>query len=151
MSIKLDIVNKTTSLVAKRNSGKSVLLKYLVQNSRSKFSKIFVVCPTESVNSFYSDLVEESCIFDSWNEQWADALIQKMTTQNANKSKEEKKNILIILDDVMSDTNFGQSPALKSYTHEVDTSILLLLQRVNICIIYHLFVGRTQIGVLSAR
>ena len=113
MSIKLDIVNKTTSLVAKRNSGKSVLLKYLVQNSRSKFSKIFVVCPTESVNSFYSDLVEANCIFDSWNEQWADSLIQKMTTQNANKSKEEKKNILIILDDVMSDTNFGQSPALK--------------------------------------
>ena len=113
MSITLDIVNKTTSLVAKRNSGKSVLLKYLVQSSKSKFSNIFVICPTESVNSLDSDLVKANCIFDSWNEQWADSLIQKMTHQNANKSKEEKKNILIVLDDVMSDTNFNNSPALK--------------------------------------
>ena len=112
MSIKLDIVNKTAPLVAKRNSGKSVLLKYLVQNSRSKSSKIFVVCPTESVNSFNSDLLEESCIFHSWNEQWVDALILKVTQQNA-KKKEDKKNVLIILDDVMSDTNFSQLPALK--------------------------------------
>ena len=113
MSINLDIVNKTTTLVAKRNSGKSVLLKYLVDQKKSKFEKIYVICPTESVNNFYSSLVEKNCIFDSWNEEWAESLIQKMTTQNANKKKEEKKNILLILDDVMSDTNFAQSPALK--------------------------------------
>ena len=65
MSINLDIVNKTTTLVAKRNSGKSVLLKYLVENSKKKFMKIWVICPTESVNSFYSNLVEKNCIFDS--------------------------------------------------------------------------------------
>lgn len=113
MSINLDIVNKTTTLVAKRNSGKSVLLKYLVDQKKSKFEKIYVICPTESVNNFYSSLVEKNCIFDSWNEEWANTLIEKMTTQNANKKKEEKKNILLILDDVMSDTNFAQSPALK--------------------------------------
>ena len=113
MSINLDIVNKTTSLVAKRNSGKSVLLKYLVEQSKNKFEKIFVICPTECVNNFYSSMVEKNCIFDSWNEEWVESLIQKMTTQNANKKKEEKKDILLILDDVMSDTNFAQSPALK--------------------------------------
>ena len=113
MSINLDIVNKTTTLVAKRNSGKSVLLKYLVDQKKGKFEKIYVICPTESVNNFYSSLVEKNCIFDSWNEEWANTLIEKMTTQNANKKKEEKKNILLILDDVMSDTNFAQSPALK--------------------------------------
>ena len=31
----IDIVNKTISLVAKRNSGKSVLLKYLVDAQKS--------------------------------------------------------------------------------------------------------------------
>ena len=113
MSIDLNIVNKTTTLVAKRNSGKSVLLKYLVDSSKKKFEKIYVICPTESVNNFYSSLVEKNCIFDAWNEEWANTLIEKMTTQNANKKKEEKKNILLILDDVMSDTNFAQSPALK--------------------------------------
>lgn len=112
-SITLDIVNKTVSLVAKRGSGKSVLLKYLVDQSKDKFAKIFVVCPTETVNSFYSSIVEENCIFDQWNEQWADDLIRKMTDANSGKAKGEKKNVLVILDDVMSDTNFHQSPALK--------------------------------------
>jgi alpha-L-arabinofuranosidase len=111
LMIDLDIVNKTVSLVAKRGSGKSVLLKYLVENSKSKFAKIFVICPTEGVNSFYKNMVDKSCIFDEWNENWADQLIKKMTTINAGKTK--KKNVLIILDDCMSDTNFHSSPALK--------------------------------------
>jgi ABC-type phosphate/phosphonate transport system ATPase subunit len=34
MPIDLDIVNKTVSLVAKRGSGKSVLLKYLVDSCK---------------------------------------------------------------------------------------------------------------------
>ena len=95
MSINLDIVNKTTTLVAKRNSGKSVLLKYLVDQKKSKFEKIYVICPTESVNNFYSSLVEKNCIFDSWNEEWANTLIEKMTTQNANKKKRRKKEHII--------------------------------------------------------
>lgn len=115
--IDLDIVNKTISLVAKRGSGKSVLLKYLVQNSKNKFAKIFVVCPTETVNHFYSDLVDKSCIFDEWDEAWCDDLIKKMTDINSGKPKEERKNILLILDDCMSDTKFHNSKALqKLYT-----------------------------------
>lgn len=113
MPITLNIVNKTVSLVAKRGSGKSVLLKYLVDRSKAEFAKIFVVCPTESVNHFYSSMVEQNCIFDEWNEEWADALIKKMSAENANTKKADKKNVLIILDDVMCDTNFHQSPALK--------------------------------------
>ena len=113
MSIQLDIVNKTTSLVAKRGSGNSVLLKYLVDSCKEKFAKIYVICPTETVNSFYSDMVEENCIFDEFSESWCETLISKMTEQNRGKSKEEKKNVLVILDDCMSDTNFHQSKALK--------------------------------------
>ena len=113
MPIDLNIVNKTTSLVAKRGSGKSVLLKYLVDLCKSKFAKIYVVCPTEEVNSFYGSMVEKNCIFDSWNEEWAEQLIKTMTKENAGTSKADKKNVLVILDDVMSDTNFHQSPALK--------------------------------------
>jgi Poxvirus A32 protein len=113
MTIELDIVNKTTSLVAKRNSGKSVLLKYLVDSVKSSFFKIYVVCPTEGVNAFYSDMVEQNCIFDSWNESWCEALITKMSEKNKGKTKKELSNVLIILDDVMSDTDFHQSKALK--------------------------------------
>jgi predicted ATP-binding protein involved in virulence len=79
MPIELDIINKTTTLTAKRASGKSVLLKHLVDSVKEKFERIFVICPTEGVNAFYSDMVEENCIFSSWNESWCEALITKMS------------------------------------------------------------------------
>jgi hypothetical protein len=57
--------------------------------------------------------VDKSAIFDQWSEEWAEALIKQMTETNAGKEKKEKKNVLLILDDVMSDTDFNNSPALK--------------------------------------
>ena len=55
MSINITLIDKITLLTAKRNSGKSVLLKYLVEHEKSKFDKIFVICPTEQINRFYKD------------------------------------------------------------------------------------------------
>ena len=46
------LVDKCTLLVAKRNSGKSILLRYLVKCEISSFNKIFVISPTECVNNF---------------------------------------------------------------------------------------------------
>lgn len=109
----INLVNHTTSLVAKRNSGKSVLLKYLVDCQKHEFDKIFVICPTETINHFYGSIVPSSCIMDEWNEAWAEELIQRMTKVNAGVPAERRKNILLILDDVMADTNFAASPALK--------------------------------------
>ena len=45
MPINIDIVDKAISIVAKRNSGKSYLLRYLVKKQVNKFNKIFVICP----------------------------------------------------------------------------------------------------------
>jgi len=111
--MEIDLVNKTVSLVAKRNSGNSVLLKHLVEAQKNEFHKIMVVCPTESINRFYRSLVPASCIFDEWKEDWANALIDKMTRINQDTPAEERKKVLLILDDVMADTDFRQSPALK--------------------------------------
>ena len=113
MTLEFSLVNKTLCVVAKRNSGKSVLIKYLVTCEKGQFSKIYVICPTEKINRFYNSIVPDQCIFDSWSEEWANALIKKMTEINANKTASERKNVLIILDDVFSDTNFHQSQALK--------------------------------------
>ena len=41
------IINKTTAVLAKRSSGKSCLLKYLVEAERYKFYKILFICPAE--------------------------------------------------------------------------------------------------------
>ena len=63
------ICNHITGLIAKRNSGKSCLLKYLVESERHKFNKIFVICPTEKINRFYSDIVDDESIYDSYEEK----------------------------------------------------------------------------------
>ena len=42
----IDIKNKLISLIAKRNSGKSYLLRYLVKIQKHEFHKIFIICPT---------------------------------------------------------------------------------------------------------
>jgi hypothetical protein len=84
-----------------------------VTDEIKQFNKIFVICPTETINHFYSEIVTEDCIFDEYNEEWAGALIEKMTKINAGKKGKEQKKILLILDDCIADTNFHQSPSLK--------------------------------------
>ena len=114
-SIKFTIVNKCVSVTAKRASGKSQLIRYIVEQERDKFEKIFVVCPTEKINNFYSEIVEPNCIFDEWSEEWAEDLIKQMTEINSkrNEDRKERKNVLILLDDCMADFCFSQSKALK--------------------------------------
>ena len=134
MTIQLSLVNKTISVVAKRNSGKSVLIRYLVNQQKRFFSKIFVICPTESINPFYNKITKADCIFDEWNEVWANELIERMTKINANKNTRERKNVLIILDDCMSDIDFNQSMALKKiYTRgrHFNLSIIATCQYLN--------------------
>ena len=113
MSIELTTINKCIALIGKRNSGKSVLLKYLVSNEYNRYSKVFVISPTECVNNFYKSLIPTNCIFNEWSEDWGDKLITDMSKINAGKSENEKKQVLLILDDCVVDTNFLNSPSLK--------------------------------------
>ena len=113
MPINIDIVDKAISIVAKRNSGKSYLLRYLVKKQSHKFNKIFVICPTDSINSFYSTITDKSCIFNEFNENWANQLIEQLMQVNSDKNL-EKKRVLLILDDCMSDINFCKSKAMKT-------------------------------------
>ena len=129
------IVNKITALLAKRNSGKSVLLKHLVEAEKHKFSKIYVICPTEKINRFYSDIVDDECIFDSYDEKWMNKLIDKMTEINSNKPAKERKNVLLILDDLVSDHNFHQSPSFKKIIirgRHINIAIILTFQYLNL-------------------
>jgi len=129
------ILNKTIGLTAKRNSGKSCLLKYLVEAERHKFNKIYVICPTEKINRFYSDIVDDECIFDNYDEKWVDKLINKMTVINSNKPQKERKNVLLILDDIVSDHNFHQSPTLKKLFirgRHINIAIILTFQYLNL-------------------
>jgi hypothetical protein len=129
------IVDKTIGLIAKRCSGKSILLKHLVNAEKHKFARVFVICPTEKINRFYSDIVNDECIYDTYEEKFVDKLINKMTEINANKPNKERKNVLLILDDVVSDHNFHQSPTLKKLFvrgRHINIAIILTFQYLNL-------------------
>ena len=111
--MELCILDKNIVACAKRNSGKSVLIKYLIECNIDKFEKIYVVCPTEKINNHYSSITTEDCIMDDYNEEWTELLIKKLSKINANKPKSEMKRALLILDDVACDANFHQSKSLK--------------------------------------
>ena len=89
------------------------MLRYLYNQQKHLFKAVFCICPTESVNKFYSDLIKKENIFDSYNEEWVEKLIAKMTQVNAGKSDKDASHILLILDDLCSDTNFHQSKSFK--------------------------------------
>lgn len=128
------LLDKTTTLVGKRCSGKSNLLKYLVSLEAKAFDKMFCICPTEPINRFYKDIVKPNCIYESYNEEWVEKLIDKMTKENSNKTPEKRKRVLLILDDCVSDHNFHQSPSLKKlYTRgrHINISIIITTQYLN--------------------
>lgn len=119
--MEFSIINKALVLCAKRNSGKSVLLKYIVSENKKEFDKIFVICPTEKINKFYSedDFVDKNCIFEEYSEDWVTTLMNKLSVKNeglkSNDTEDRKKayKVLLILDDCCSDTNFHHSKSLK--------------------------------------
>ena len=116
MSLEIELVNKTISIVAKRGSGKSVLAKHFIEHHRDKFEKIFCICPTESINHHYQKdgLIPQNCIRDEWNEDWAVQLTKNLQKINANKPQKEMKMVLLILDDLYNDTDTHHSKILKS-------------------------------------
>ena len=109
--------NKALIIIAKRNSGKSVLIKYLVKDSikHNEFQKIFVISSTNSINKFYNDIIPNNCIFEKYNEEWTNTLIDKMSEINQSKTKQSDKpyNVLLILDDMGSDMSFHNSKSIK--------------------------------------
>jgi hypothetical protein len=126
------LIDKCCLLCAKRNSGKSQLLRYLVKCQISSFDKIYVISPTECVNAFYSGITSKECIFDEYNDDWMMKLISKMTEIT---SKKEKKKVLIILDDCVADTDLHHNAkALKilyARSRHIGIAIILTTQYIN--------------------
>lgn len=73
---------------------------------RDDFDKIFVICPTEDINSFYSNpktgFVPKNHCFPSYDEEWIKQLLTTMTELNRNKKESDKQHILLILDDIVA-------------------------------------------------
>jgi hypothetical protein len=112
--MKIELLDNTLIFCAMRQSGKSALMKYLIEKQRELFKEIFLISPTEQINNQFSDIVKPEFIFDEYNEEWMNSLIERMTEINkSKKTKEEKTHILLILDDCCSDSNLSKMPSFK--------------------------------------
>ena len=71
------LLNRAISIIGKRNSGKSQIIKYLLTYSiyKNEFNKIYVICPTNSINHFYDSLVNPLNIKDSYEEEWVNHIL----------------------------------------------------------------------------
>ena len=134
----IDLINKITIFVGKRNSGKSILMKYMMDQNQNDFTKMYLFSPSESVNNFFTSIVKKECIFDQYSENWMSTLITKMTEINKGKTQKDStfKNVLIILDDLGSDVNFHSSKSLSIIVargRHLGISIFIALQHLNSC------------------
>ena len=126
------IFGNRVGLIGKTNSGKSILLKHMLQKEKHKFNRIFVISPTESFLRFYEDIVPKQNIHSSYKECWMEKLIEKLTEYK--KNNEKPYNVLLILDDVGADAH--NSKALnKVFTRgrHINISIIMTLQYLNQC------------------
>ena len=124
------LLNNRIILCGKTNSGKSVLLKHMLQKEKRKFNKIFVISPTEQVLKYYSDIVPENQIIHSYSDEWVSDLLKKLTDYKKNNNK--AYNVLLILDDVGADAH--NSKALnKVFTmgRHLGISIIITSQFIN--------------------
>jgi len=131
--MKVEFVDKTINITAKRGSGKSVLTKYFLTSIGKLFHKIFCICPTEQINRFYSDILDPDCIFETYSEDWTEKLIKSLTKLNAGKKGMEQKKVLLVLDDCCSDTCFHTSNSLKKlYTRgrHLGLSVIMISQHI---------------------
>jgi GTPase SAR1 family protein len=127
---KFDISNKMILLVGKRNSGKSVLAKYLIEKSKP-FDRVIVFCPTETINTWYGRFLDPRFIFEEYNELYLEALFKKLEKENANKSKEQMKSVLLILDDCVGDVSLRNSKVLKKIyvrSRHINLSLMVISQ-----------------------
>ena len=136
--MKVDTVNKINIFVGKRNSGKSILMKYMIKRNMTSFRKIYLVSPSKKINCFYRDIVKKECIYDEYNEKWMELLISSMTKKNEGLTQKDKKfsNILLVLDDLASDANFHNSKSLQilcARGRHLGITLYISLQHLNSC------------------
>lgn len=109
-----DFIDGTITLVAKRKSGKSYLLRHIVKYYAHNYSKIFVCCPTEELRPFYSSFIPENCIFDTYTEEWGSELLIRLKQSNKGTNEKNMKRVLLILDDLVSDFDFHNSKSIET-------------------------------------
>ena len=98
--------------VAKRNSGKSQLIKYIVSLYGHLFIKFLLNVHLKQYK-FYCQFMNPENIFNDYSEIWIEQLMTRLIKINVGKKDNESAHILLILDDCVSDVNFHSDKAFQ--------------------------------------
>ena len=115
----IDFRQKFIMICGRRGSGKSEIMRFLYLKKRHLFHKTFVISPTD-FSGFWQKLVGKENVFEKYDEEWINKLLDRMKSTNKDKDKKgpDFKNVLLILDDVFSGL---KGHTLKSL-HKIATS-----------------------------
>lgn len=105
----------TIALIAKRASGKSVLVKEIM--SKKKGIPSVIMCKTEKLNRSYSTHVPDSYIFYNFDTDILSRIFmrqRKLISDNEKRKKKKKAEkddrVFLIMDDCMSDKSWVKDP-----------------------------------------
>ena len=109
----------TIAMIAKRASGKSVLVKEIMKSiqKKKKVPSAVVICKTEKLNRSYGDHIPDSYIYYNFETDILSRIFsrqQRLINDNVKRKKRGKKlkddRVLLVMDDCMSDKNWVKDP-----------------------------------------
>jgi hypothetical protein len=110
--------NFAITITAKRNTGKTVLLKDMCSKMKGWFSKVYVFSMTAEMQVDAFDFMDKDCIINTWDEEmlnhiWESQKQEVLKLKRLKVSEKDIPKILIIFDDMISDPRCKNSEALK--------------------------------------
>jgi len=104
--MEFDVQDKFITIVAMRGSGKSELVKYILQNYLHDFDQYFIFSGT-MFSGFYEKMnIPKKHLFSECNEEWMKNLMSKMerVNQGKNKHSPDFKRCLLVMDDMLTNS-----------------------------------------------
>lgn len=106
----------TIALIAKRASGKSWLVKEIMK-VRKDIPSWVIICKTEKLNAFYSNLIPDSYIYYNFESEILDRIFARQKRLNEDNKlrkkigkKEKDDRVMLVMDDCMSDKSWIKDP-----------------------------------------
>ena len=98
--------------IAKRRSGKSVLIKDIMYHKRNKLPAGIVLSGTEEGNGYYSNFVPDLFVYNDMDLEAIERLIERQ--RKLVKLRKPNSNCFLLMDDVMHEPKALKSPIIRN-------------------------------------